>query len=186
MTVEGATRVLGCLFLLGSLGVAGANGQSLAEEARKQKERREKAGSPTSTSPSFSNEDLQKQGGSSESQKESSKPGEPRSSSTKTTGDHDEAWWRAQAQERRDAIVEAEAEVKRYEGLLEEARTGIRQPLPSDATRQVPRRIVTDAERRLAEAALAASRLQLAEAKKAMDDLEDEARRKQILPGWLR
>jgi hypothetical protein len=46
--------------------------------------------------------------------------------------------------------------------------------------------VVTDANRRAAEAALAAARSDLERAKKALADLEEEARGKGVLPGWLR
>jgi hypothetical protein len=184
MTVQRATKGLARFLVLSFFATAAVNAQSLADAARKEKERREKAGA--TTAPSFTDEDLKKEGASSESPKSGPSPA-PRASSTRAPADHDEAWWRAQAAAKRSAVARAEAEVKRYEQLVEEARTGIRQPLPIDGVRQVPpRRVATDAEKRSAEAGLAASRLQLAEATKAMDDLEDEARRKQILPGWLR
>jgi hypothetical protein len=184
MTFERWARVLGGLCLLGGLGAGTAAGQGLADLAKKEKERREKAGS--TGAPAFSNDDLEKRPDSAETN-----ASDEGSRSSRTTPPSDaearsETWWRAQAEACREAIAEAEQAVKTYEALLEEARTGIRQPQPGDANKQLPPRVATDSQKRAAEYGLALARRQLAQAKKDMDALEDEARKKQILPGWLR
>lgn len=184
------------LVLLLALGPA-ARGQSLGEAARKEKERREKAGP---TGPAFTDEDLRgyaeggaagKAGagaagksaaGDKASAEKTTKEGTPRGGS----GAGDEAYWRARAKAARAAMEAAQARVARAEAAAQGAAAGIRQPQPGDALTQVPPSVVTDADRRAAEAGLAAARRELERAKKAQDDLEEEARRKGVLPGWLR
>lgn len=180
-------RVLGGLCLLGSLGAGTAAGLSLADLAKKEKERREKAGA--TGAPAFSNEDLRKLPDSAEANPNRSSDDGSRTSRTSRPTDDEgqsEAWWRSRANDGREEIAEAEQAVKHHEALVEEARTGIRQPQPGDATRQLPPRVASDTERRAAQLGLSLSKQRLAQAKKAMDELEEEARKKQILPGWLR
>jgi Tfp pilus assembly protein FimV len=183
-------RVAGGLALLLAFG-PGASGQSLGEAARKEKDRREKAGP---TGPAFTDEDLRgyaegatgptkpaagEKASTDKAKKEAPAPGEG--------GAGDEAYWRARAKAARAAIAAAEARVAKAEAALRDApAAGIRQPQPGDAVAQVPPPVVTDADQRGAEAALAAARSELERAKKAGNDLEEEARRKGALPGWLR
>jgi len=190
MTFQRSVRVLAGLCLFGFLGAATVGGQSLAEQAEKAKQRRKKAGKTDAPAPAFSNEDLRKLPDSAEGNPDRSSDDESQDSRTSTASGAEaesEAWWRARARACREGIEEAEQAVKRYEALVEEARTGIRQPQPGDATRQLPPpRVASDAEKRAAEFNLAQARRGLAEAKKETEDLEEEARKKQILPGWLR
>jgi len=190
MRIARMTQVAGGLALLLALG-PGASGQSLGEAARKEKERREKAGP---TGPAFTDEDLR---GYAEGGPDATKPAAGEKTSTDKTkkeapapgegGAGEEAHWRARAKTARAAIAAAEARVAKAEVALRDAPAGgIRQPQPGDAVTQVPPPVVTDADGRAAEAALAAARSELARAKKAWTDLEDEARRKGALPGWLR
>ena len=72
------------------------------------------------------------------------------------------------------------------QAALDQTHAGLRQPLPGDAMRQVPRSVATDGDRHAAETNLEAAKAELARAHKALEDLEDEARKKGALPGWLR
>ncbi len=186
----------GGLVLLLALGPA-APGQSLGEAARKEKERREKAGP---TGPAFTDEDLRgyAEGGavgkpgagaadkSAARDKASAEKATKEGTARGGNGAGDEAYWRGRAKAARAAVEAAEARVAQAEAAAQSAPAGIRQPQPGDALTQVPPSVVTDAARRAAEAALAAARSELERAKKVQADLEEEARRKGVLPGWLR
>lgn len=185
---------------LGLLLVAGGvSGQSLAEAAKREKERRTKVGS---SGPAFTDEDLKRHGEedastSGDAGDSSGRPAGEGPAGDKTTGGKsftpkaregagDEAYWRRRAKAVRDAVAAAEAPVAQAQATLDQTQAGIRQPQPGDAMKQVPPSTVTDSARRAAEANLAAAKAELARARKAMEDLEDEARRKAALPGWLR
>jgi hypothetical protein len=189
-------------FALGLLlifAAGGVSGQSLAEVAKREKERRAKAGP---TGPAFSDQDLKHRGDAA-----ASTSGEVGDSAAAPTGEGaagdkpsdtntnmpqarrgatDEAYWRGRAKTRRDAVTAAEARVAAAEAAADNTEAGIRQPLPGDAMKQVPRSTVTDGAKRAAEANLEAEKAELARARKALEDLEEEARRKGVLPGWLR
>jgi len=181
------------------LAAGGVSGQSLAEAAKREKERREKTGP---NGPAFTDEDLKRRG-----EEEASTSGEAGDSAGKPagegtggdkpsggksftpkarTGAGDEAYWRRRAKARRDAVAAAEARVAQAQATLDQTQAGLRQPLPGDAMRQVPRSVATDSARRAAGTNLEAAKAELARARKAVEDLEDEARRKGVLPGWLR
>jgi hypothetical protein len=183
---------------LGLLLVAGGvSGQSLAEAAKREKERRAKV---VEGGPSFTDEDLKRRGEAGDSTS-----GDAGDASGKTAGEGagggksagaksgtpkagagDEASWRRRAKALRDAVAAAEAPVAQAQVVLDHTQAGIRQPLPGDAMKQVPPPAVTDRDRRAAEANLEAAKAELARARKALEDFQDEARRKGILPGWLR
>jgi len=191
MRIARMTQVAGGLALLLAFG-PGASGQSLGEAARKEKDRREKAGP---TGPAFTDEDLRgyAEGGAAgptkppAGEKTSTEKSKKEGPAAGAGGAGDEAYWRARAKAARAAIAAAEARVAKAEVALRDApAAGIRQPQPGDAVAQVPPPVVTDADQRGAEAALAAARSELERAKKAGNDLEEEARRKGALPGWLR
>jgi hypothetical protein len=191
-----ATSALGLVVLFAA---GGAWGQSLAEAAKREKERRAKSGP---TGPAFGDEDLMHRGDAavSTSGEARDSAGGPvgegavgdKPSDTNTNmptarrGAGDEAYWRGRAKARRDAVTAAEARVTAAEAAADNTSSGIRQPLPGDAMKQVPRSTVTDGAKRAAEANLEAAKAELARAQKALEDLEDEARRKGVLPGWLR
>lgn len=177
----------------------GASGQSLAEAAKREKERRAKSGP---TGPAFTDEDLKRDGEAAVSTSGQEGDSEGRPAGEGTGGDSstgpksftpkagvgagDEASWRRRAKARRDAVAAAEARVAQAQAALDQAPAGIRQPLPGDAIKQVPPSTATDSDRRAAETNLGAAKAELARARKALEDLEDEARRKAALPGWLR
>lgn len=99
----------------------------------------------------------------------------------------DEASWRRRAAAAQDAVTRADADVARISGELDNVRRGQSQPLPIDAMRQVPPNALTpppDADRltRDLEAAKAAA----VKARQAVADLEEEARKAGVPPGWLR
>ena len=196
MRLGRTTHFVGGLAFLLAFGPA-ASGQSLGEAARKEKERRQKAGP---TGPAFTDDDLRgyaeggaaAKGGAGAPDK--SAAGEKASADKATKegtargggGAGDEAYWRARAKAARAAVAAAQARVAQAEAAAQATPAGIRQPQPGDALTQVPPPLVTDADHRAAEAALAAARSDLEAAKKALADLEEEARRKGALPGWLR
>ena len=197
MRLGRTTRFVGGLALLLALGPA-ASGQSLGEAARKEKERRQKAGP---TGPAFTDDDLRgyAEGGpaakgaargpdkSTAGEKGSADKATKEGTARGGEGAGDEAYWRARAKTARAAVEGAEARVAQAEAAVRAAPAGgIRQPQPGDALAQVPPPVVKDAEHQAAEAALAAARSDLERAKKALADLEEEARRKGVLPGWLR
>ena len=93
-----------------------------------------------------------------------------------------EPYWRGRANDRRAAIAEAEVRVsdlqKRLSALYLDAEpTNLRDPNRMQ-TRQAEIAKVGDD--------LAAAQRELAAARKALTDLEEEARRAGALPGWLR
>jgi hypothetical protein len=187
-------------FALGLLLVAGgASGQSLAEAAKREKERRAKSGP---TGPAFTDEDLKRDGDAAGSTSGEAGDSEGRPAGEGTGGDSsvgaksftpkagvgagDEASWRRRARARRDAVAAAEARVARAQAADDPPQGGgIRQPLPIDAMKQVPRSTATS-DQRSGDTNLEAANAELARARKALEGLEDEARRKGVLPGWLR
>lgn len=192
------TNRTGVLALALILAAGGVTAQSLAEAAKREKERRAKAGP---NGPAFSDEDLKQHGDAAVSTSgdagDSAQPaegggGKDKSGDRNTNmprargGPNDEAYWRGRAKARRDAVTAAEARVMAAEAAAENTEAGIRQPLPGDAMKQVPRSTGTDGAKRAADANLEAAKADLARAHKALEDLEDEARRKGVLPGWLR
>jgi hypothetical protein len=161
-----STGIVATLCIVGILGLSSAHAQSLAEASAREKERRRKtaessvpASGAAKTAPSV--------------------PGA-------ATEIHTESWWRSHSRTYREAVADAEAQVKYYQARIDEARRA-GQPQPGDAPQQAaPARVVTEAEKREAEASLATAQKQLAAARKQMDDLEDQARREQVPPEWLR
>lgn len=179
------------------LAAGGVSGQSLAEAAKREKERRAKV---VESGPSFTDEDLKRRGeggdatsgdaGDATGKTAGEGPGAGKSAGAKSgtpkAGAGDEASWRRRAKALRDAVAAAEAPVAQAQAALDKTQAGLRQPLPGDAMKQVPPPTVSDGDRRAAEANLEAAKAELARARKALEDFEEEARRKGILPGWLR
>lgn len=153
--------------------------QSLGEIAERDKQKKAKAGAKV-----FTNDDL--------AQHSSRTKGSPAPSPTPTEGKADEkadekgteAQWRGRADGRRVAIRKAEARVKGAEDRLA-ALTVDMDPNPSDIFD--PNRLQKiEAQKAQAREELEAAKAALAEAQKALEDLEEEARRKSVPPGWLR
>jgi hypothetical protein len=96
----------------------------------------------------------------------------------------DEATWRQRADAARARITDAAAIVASAEQRLAELRSDI---APDTADPQNPFRMQTrESEVKVETERLESSRAELAAAKQALTDLEDEARRASIPPGWLR
>lgn len=94
----------------------------------------------------------------------------------------DEATWRQRAEAARMRITEAQAVVAQGEQRLAGLRNDVAPDDPMNPFRQQTRETEIKAEaERLEEA-----RAQVALARQALSDLEDEARRAAIPPGWLR
>ncbi len=88
-----------------------------------------------------------------------------------------EATWRNRALSARNAITAGEAHVKEIERELAERKSLLR----PDYTR-----MLADPEVPVLEEKLAKAKANLAESRRALDDLEEDARRQNIPPGWLR
>ena len=93
-----------------------------------------------------------------------------------------EVLWRAVARERREALARAEAQVAELEARITDLRNDLRPTGLGDPNRQQTR----EAEIGQAQRQLETARVALAAARKAVDDLEDDARRAGALPGWVR
>jgi hypothetical protein len=174
--------------------------QSLGEVAAREKERREKKPSP-SPAPAFTDDDLLRRHPP-EPPKASPSPGvktsTPKAKATPApaptpeapaTPDPEaamrpqlEAMWKARAKAAREAVAKAEARVKELESRLGGLRSDTSPTGLLDPYRQQTR----EAEAGRARDELQQAQQQLALARQALDDLEDEARRQRIPPGWLR
>jgi hypothetical protein len=157
---------------------AQAAGQSLAEIAAKEKQRRKGAAAKT-----YTNSDLEKKGGPPKPTAEAAKPTEPEPTPTSSRAS-EEITWRARASSLREAVLSAERRIPELQAELEALNLDM-QPNPSDAFD--PSRL----QKR--EAAKTALRQRIEEAEKALErarqavlDLEEEARRQSVPPGWLR
>src|SRR5262245_14578769 len=127
-----STGITATLCILAFLGPSQARGQSLADAAAKERERRRKAAETATYA-------------------DQGKPGDAgtapaaSSASMRASETHTESWWRSHARTCREAVADAEEQVKYYGARIEEARTGVRQPQPGDALQQTPpTRIATD------------------------------------------
>lgn len=158
--------------------------------SEKEKERRKKASGKATT---YTDRDLPGPASSESpspdanvSPRPSPTPGETRS------GVRSESHWRNRAQGLRDAITAAEARVKRAEEDYGAARRPGSQPLPSDVVTpegglaQLPTDPAFNPEADRLQKALEDARAALALAKKALDDIEEEARKAGVPAGWLR
>lgn len=93
-----------------------------------------------------------------------------------------EAYWRARARDRRDAVSSAERQVAELEARVNALRNDLAPTNAMQANREQNRqaalgRAIADLEQ---------AQASVIRARQALDDLEDEARRKGALPGWLR
>ncbi len=165
--INRSTGIVATLCIVGLLGSSSARGQSLADAAAKERERRRKAAESTvPASPASPAKAAPVAGGA-------------------PTEVHTESWWRSHSRTHREAVADAEAQVKYYQARIDEAKAP--QPSATDSTQPAaPPRVMTEAEKREAEASLATAQRQLAAARKQMQDLEDQARREQVPAEWLR
>jgi hypothetical protein len=150
----------------------------------------QKAGAPT-----YGNTDLERYAGerSSPPAAEADAPAETAASGVESTAeDRGEAYWRRRADDARDAIGRAEAELARAEAVrdaqgAEPERNPMRQPKQTDALEQDPYRVLTAADgAQSLDAAVEQARSDLERALAAEAELQSEARRARALPGWLR
>lgn len=95
---------------------------------------------------------------------------------------NDEATWRQRAEAARQRITDAEVAVSQAEQRLAELRSDIAPEDPMNPFRQQTREAEITAQMEQLEAA----RAEVVAARQALSDLEDEARRASIPPGWLR
>jgi hypothetical protein len=86
------------------------------------------------------------------------------------------------ARQRRDALAQAQVRVAELEARITALRNDLSPVGLGDPNREQTRQAAIGQAQRELEAAQAA----LAAAQKAVDDLEDDARRAGALPGWVR
>jgi DNA repair exonuclease SbcCD ATPase subunit len=171
-------------------GAASAQSQDSKQKPEKEKE---KAAAPRKPAPTYTDEDLKRarEGGGGNVTFLPGRPEEPAESTS--AGDEskksegrprsDADTWREKAQEHRQAIAAAEASVKGIEERLAELTNDLQQN-PGDLFD--PSRLQKrEAEKHKLLPELEAAKAELAAAKKALADLEEEARAKGIPPGWL-
>ena len=90
--------------------------------------------------------------------------------------------WRRDAKARRDAITRAEGKVAAAQARVESLLVDLNPTNVMD-----PNRLQTlEADRAKAAADLEAAKDELAKARQALEDLEEEARKSGVPPGWLR
>lgn len=173
--------------------------QGLGEVAKREQEKQEKkkkSGKPPATVKVYTDEDLKKaresesgavtvlpengnlESGSSSSDDEVvSGEGRPAGGKRRT-----ETYWRDRATRLRDAVSEADVKVRDLESRVAAIRNDMNPVNTQDPNRLQSR----DRELREAIDALDAARQSADAARKALADLEEEARRAGALPGWLR
>lgn len=164
--------------------------QSLAEAARKERERREQASARRKPAKVFSDDDLKK---ADEDQKKEEQKREPSGASpeqTRRSLEEDASerqeqrdGWVRRGEERRDAIADAQRRVDALTAELERSRLDMD---PNAGVLDPSRMQTLEAQVAKLKADLEAAKQQLQQAKEAFAALEDEARRKGIPPGWLR
>jgi acyl-CoA reductase-like NAD-dependent aldehyde dehydrogenase len=177
-----------------------ATAQSLGEAAAREKAKRDSKRGKSAPAPSFTDADLK------DPSKPDKKDGEGTASSAgqpgggtlygqtapETAADaanaapsvkaEDEPVWRQRVRDRREAVSRAEKAIEDAQSRLNALM------LDRDPTNLGdPSRLQTlEVKRNEARSALEGARLNLAEAQKGLQDLEEEARRNGVPPGWLR
>jgi hypothetical protein len=154
-------------------------GQSLAEIAAKEKKRR--TGHEAKT---YSNDDLEKVSHGPEPsppEKEEKAESEP---SVSTSRSSERATWRARASRLREDVEQAERRIDELQAELETLNVDM-QPSPADVLDpfRLQKREAQKAELRQK---VEDAQKDLERAKEAVADLEEEARRQHVPPGWLR
>lgn len=201
-------RALVPLALLLSL-TAGAGAQSLGEVAEKEKQKKK---DPNARS--FSDDDLGKYREPGAKASPTPRPGRPAPTTSRgqtaspgagseerpsdadvNTGTAEpqkrspvgEAEWRARVAEKRAAVSMAEQALARVQAKIDALRGPQSQPTQSQGLEQDPYRVLTqDPQRQSLEQELAQARADLDKARTELANLEEEARRKGVPPGWLR
>ena len=95
----------------------------------------------------------------------------------------DEQFWRGRVQSARKAIEDSEAKVREAEARVVPTRTDVN---PTEGVMSPTRQMAMDAERQKVQDELVAAKAAVVAAKLALENLEEEARRKSVPPGWLR
>ena len=162
--------------------------QGLGDAAARERQEREKKAREGKPAPAYTNEALEgsgEQGGQEKATKDAGRESSVVSADSAPEAESGgaEVYWRRQADDDRRAIANAENVLAEAEArgaqLLQD-----RDPLSGLLD---PNRLQTlEAQRAKARADVAAARQSLAEARQALADLEEEARRKSVPPGWLR
>jgi DNA repair exonuclease SbcCD ATPase subunit len=176
--------------------------QSLGEVAKKEEEKQEKkkkSGKPPAKVKVYTDEDLKK-ARESETGALTVLPENPNleaASSASSTDDDEvvsgegrpaggrrrtEAYWRGRATRLREAVDEADGKVRDLESRISAIRNDMNPVNTQDPNRLQSR----DRELREAMDSLDAARREAETARKALADLEEEARRAGAMPGWLR
>jgi hypothetical protein len=176
-----------------------ATAQSLGEAAAREKAKRDSKRGKSAPAPSYTDEDLkdpskpekksgegtssggQPEGGTTYGQMTPEAAAEAGIAATSVSAG-DESVWRQRARDQREAVRSAEKAIEDAQSRLNALM------LDRDPTSLGdPNRLQTiEARKNEARSALEAARLHLAEAQKGLQDLEDEARRNSVPPGWLR
>jgi hypothetical protein len=191
------TPISVALVLLVAVPVA-AGAQSLGDVAKREEEKKKKTAKPPAKV--YTEEDLKKaresgsgtvnvlpEIGSSSSPAASERPsagegGPARGENSGDAGPRDEKYWRAEAARRREAVKVADSKVPMLEAQVAELRSDM-----SPTNTQDPNRLQNqDRQLRQALDNLEAARRALDAARQSLADLEEEARRAGVPPGWVR
>jgi hypothetical protein len=157
--------------------------QSPAEAAEREKRRRQKQ--KASPSPTFTNDDLAKAGGSASPKPSPGASAAPAAGTAGSEGDSargSEAEWRERAAGARAGIKAAEGRIQKIQERLNALMVDTSPTNLGD-----PNRLQTlEAEKAKAREELDKATRDKQSAQKALEDLQEEARRKLVPPGWLR
>ncbi len=173
--------------LLGSF-LAAAQNPPLADVARKEEERRKALPPPAKV---LTNKDLPKvtspspspaPGGAESADAGAAAAGAPQNAPAATAAQesHDEAWWRAR-------ITDAREELRRDEVLVDALQSRVNGLTSDFVARDDPyqrAQIGTDRQKAIAE--MERLRTEITALKKKIADIEEEARKASVPPGWLR
>ena len=161
--------------------------QSLGEVAKRQEEKKKKSSKPPSKV--YTEEDLKKARESGSGTVNvlpeigsSSTPAASEQPAGSETAPHDENYWRAEATRRREAVKVADSRVQ----MLEAQVAGLRSDMSPTNTQDPNRLQNQDRELRQAQDNLETARRDLDAARQALANLDDEARRAGVPPGWVR
>ncbi len=98
-----------------------------------------------------------------------------------------EEYWRQRTAALRQAVTDAEANVKRIETQIAGLRQGQSQPLPSDGLSQTPPNpLLAPPGAAALQQELEKAREELARAEQALQGLDEEGRKAGVPPGWIR
>jgi DNA repair exonuclease SbcCD ATPase subunit len=181
--------------LLVITGAAQGWAQSLGEVAKREEEKKKKSGKPPAPAKVYTDEDLKKARETGTSNVNFLPENENVTSSATSSSDQSgvreagggeggggERYWRSLAKRRRNAVEEAEQEVKQLESRIAALRNDM-----SPTNVQDPNRLQTQGrDLQKAQEDLEAARGNLEEARQSLANLEDEARRAGAMPGWVR